>query len=212
MTARFENGLSRMEHLMLSMSLAGMLLILFPVNASASTANKTRLVFEIKNLQNISTLNIPTYQQLAAYGTNGSAAEETVTEEVEKIDPAIVNAQVLRTYLAKKNSPLADYSETLLAQENWKLVLAISNGESTMCKRQRNYNCWGIGGAWNLRQYSSFEEGIVDVNRILTDKYVARGLDSPEKIVNRYVGHPNSNWVVAVNQILNQLNSLPLEV
>ncbi len=52
MTARrFDNGLSQFERIMLSGALAGMLLILFPGNASAQVANKTSLVFEINNLK-----------------------------------------------------------------------------------------------------------------------------------------------------------------
>src|SRR6185369_17106845 len=95
--------------------------------------------------------------------------DDTVTVEIpEAVDPITINAPILQDYLEAKGSPLAPYAADILKNENWKLVLAISNGESTLCKHQIYNNCWGVGGAWNMRHYASFAEGFADVNRFLT--------------------------------------------
>ena len=164
--------------------------------AIASVANKSDFVFEIKNIKipDLISKNVP----------------DQNTDVQDDSDKVAQNIAILQDYLQKKGSPLANYADTILQQENWKLVLAISNGESTLCKHQMYNNCWGVGGAWNLKRYKSFGEGFADVNRLLTDKYVSQLGNSPEKIVNRYVGHPNPNWVYAVNKILAEVNQLPL--
>jgi len=206
MTARFER-LGLADQLILIGMLSSLVLFLFPIKVDAQVQNKTRLVFEIKNFPTIAIPDIPQVNDVPALA---QATEPAIEEQpaVPVVDPRI---EILRNYLESKNSPLAPSAEHILKHQNWKLVLAISNGESTMCKRQMYNNCWGVGGAWNLKRYKSLEEAFTDVNRLLTEKYVARGADAPAKIVNRYVGHPNANWVLAVNQVLNQLNQLPLE-
>ncbi|MEJ0021658.1 MAG: hypothetical protein WDN47_03690 [Candidatus Doudnabacteria bacterium] len=176
---------------------------LLPYSASAQTQN-TKLVLEIQTLQNVNLTDLAPLVQ----NNNDQAADVLQTQQPEQPDP---NIAILQTYLEQKNSPLAPYAADILQNDNWKLVLAISNGESTLCKHQMYNNCWGVGGAWNLKRYESFSEGFADVDQLLATKYIAAGADTPKKIVNRYVGHPNANWVLAVNQILNQLNQLPLQ-
>jgi hypothetical protein len=179
-----------------------------PFVASAQTENKTRLVFEIKNLSTITipdNITIPRLDVLHD-GKDNEQKNIEVAEE-QKVDN---KAQILQDYLAKRGSPLADYADHLLKQENWKLVIAISNGESGLCKHQLAYNCWGITRSRGLERYESFAEGITDANAVI-DKYVSRGADTPEEMVRRYVAWNNRNWVRAVNQTLNQLEQLPLE-
>lgn len=202
MTSRFER-LSLVDRTLLIGLLSATMTLLFPHLAGASAND--RLVFEINNIQ---TVKIPHYSELAV---NKSADETLVTEdtgiipEAPKVNP---NVEILKNYLLSKKSPLAEYSEHLLGQPNWKLIIAISQSESNMCKRQLGNNCWGIGGG-NLRKYASFKEGITDANGVIA-KYVARGADTPDEMVLRYVAWNNRNWVKAANQTLGQLNSLPL--
>ena len=182
--------------------LIGFLTIL-PLLTSATTAfaqtqNQTRQVFEINNFQ---TITIPTPDELM------NKPQTKPQPETPVVDPDIA---VLQDYLNSKGSPLAPYAADILQYDNWKLVLAISNGESTMCKHQLYNNCWGVGGAWNLRHYASFSAGFSDVDRFLGEKYIAQGADTPKEIVHKYVGSHSGNWVKAVNQILVQLDQLPL--
>lgn len=130
---------------------------------------------------------------------------------IEKItvpDPIKKRKEFLEDYLKARNSPLADHVDAISEQSQWKLIIAISRAESSFCKRQERNNCWGIGGAWNLKNYDNFDDAVADVNRILEQHYIAAGLDSPSKIVNKWVGHPNDNWEAAVEQELNNLEDV----
>ncbi len=165
---------------------------MFPSLASAQTQNS--LVLEIN-----------TVNDYINSKTNPDNSADTV--KTPQVDP---NIAILQDYLQKKGSPLAPYAEQILENDNWKLVLAISNGESTMCKRQMYNNCWGVGGAWNLKRYKSFAEGFSDVDDLLTRKYLPDGKDTPKEIVRRYVGSYSPTWVLAVSKTLNELDQLPL--
>ncbi len=211
MTSRF-NRLSVIDQALLIILIAATSLVLLPYRAAASTdlpapvaGKQTAIVFEIKNL---STIKIPTNYT----DQNDTPTAEEIAAQQAQIEQANFdqNVAILQAYLSQKGSPLADHADTLLKSQNWKLVLAISNGESTMCKHQMYNNCWGIGGAWNMKRYSSLDEGIVDVDNLITNKYVARGADTPKEIVNRYVGSYSPSWVAAVSQTLNQVNQLPM--
>jgi hypothetical protein len=171
-----------------------------PASASAQTDTKP-LVLEIKSIP-----NIPDVQTIHNFTKNRQQPQETIIT-----DPITINTPILQDYLEQKGSPLASSAAELLKNDNWKLVLAISNGESTMCKRQMYNNCWGVGGAWNLRRYASFADGFADVDRLLASKYIPSGKDTPVKIVRKYVGSYSPNWVLAVNQTLAELDKLPLQ-
>jgi len=114
----------------------------------------------------------------------------------------------LRNYLISKDSPLADHVEMLLLQPTWKLTLAISHAESNMCKREVGHNCWGIGGG-NHRKYPSYNEAIADANAVI-QRYMDRGHTGPETMLPIYVGWNNPNWVIATNNILDELEQLEL--
>jgi len=175
-----------------------LLLAVFPSLASAQTVTKT-LALEIKNVPKIP--DVATIQ---------SMSNPDQTPDSAPVDPITVNAPILQQYLAQKGSPLAPFAAEILQNDNWKLVLAISNGESTMCKHQLYNNCWGVGGAWNLKRYESFAKGFADVDQLLANKYIPSGADTPKEIVRKYVGNYSPTWVSAVSQTLAQLDQLPL--
>lgn len=116
--------------------------------------------------------------------------------------------EFLRAYLSSKKSILANHVDTLSLQSQWKLIVGISRAESSFCKRHANNNCWGIGGAWNLRKYQTYDEAIIDVNRILESFYIGYGLNTPKKMVRKWVGNPSDNWVSAVQDELNAMKHL----
>ena len=130
-------------------------------------------------------------------------------ENVNLPDPLLERKEFLQKYLALKNSPLADHVDALSEQTQWKLIIAISQAESSACKKlpPSSYNCWGIGGAWDLKYYENYDQAIADVNRILEQHYIQAGLNTPKTIVNKWVGHNSPNWQAQVQTILNQLNS-----
>lgn len=129
-------------------------------------------------------------------------------EKLSLPDPLKKRKEFLESYLKSKNSPLADHVEAISEQSQWKLIIAISRAESSFCKHQVTNNCWGIGGAWNMKNYKNFDEAVADVNRILEEHYIQAGLNTPNKIVGKYVGHRNDNWQAAVEQELQTLSKI----
>ena len=124
--------------------------------------------------------------------------------EVKRLPPT----DEVRAFLESKGSPLASHTETLLEQEHWKLIIAISAIESTYCKRQLGNNCWGItdsSGAY--KSYASFDEAIVDANGLIT-RWQARGKWLTVEDMNcSYVVPCNPTWVSVVNTVLATLES-----
>lgn len=121
-------------------------------------------------------------------------------------DPLQKRKESLKKYLSSKKSILAEHVDTLSQQSNWKLIIAMSRAESLFCKRHAGKNCWGIGGAWNLKTYKNYDEAITDVNRIIDQHYIQQGMDSPKKMMVKWVGHKNEDWQSAVEQELENLN------
>ncbi|MDB4939698.1 MAG: hypothetical protein JWO40_123 [Candidatus Doudnabacteria bacterium] len=129
-------------------------------------------------------------------------------EKISLPDPLKKRKEFLEKYLKSKNSPLADHVEAISEQSQWKLIIAISRAESSFCKHQVTNNCWGIGGAWNMKNYQNFDQAVADVNRILEEHYIQAGLNTPKSIVKKYVGHQNDNWQLAVEQELQNLSEV----
>ena len=176
--------LNLLEQVLTSLSLSAVLIWVFPQSVLAQSAQAPttpKLAFEINENTNY-------------------AAELIGDTDIARID-------ALKNYLVQKNSPLQNHIEVLLAQPNWKLVLSISHAESNMCRRQLGNNCWGIGGAKYHRFYPGFAEGVVDANNLI-QKYQDSGLTTPKKMMHRWVGWNNPNWVVANNQVLAELDKL----
>jgi hypothetical protein len=129
-------------------------------------------------------------------------------EKEDVPDPLSQRKAFLEAYLKSKNSPLAAHVDALSDQTQWKLIIAIADAESSYCKRKELNNCWGIGGAWNLKAYDNYDQAIADVNRILEQHYIAAGLTSPDTIENKWVGHPNDNWETAADQVMDDLKNV----
>lgn len=126
-------------------------------------------------------------------------------EKLNLPDPLQQRKEFLQQYLNAQHSPLADHVDAISEQSQWKLIIAIARAESSFCKRQVSNNCWGIGGAWNMKHYKNLDEGIADVNRILEDHYIQAGLDTTKEIEHKYVGYPSPTWEEAVNEELANL-------
>lgn len=188
-------SMSLPEQVLLGLSFLAVLQWAFPHAALAQSfqsQNAPQLAFEIKE-----------EKQSNWFLTGKDAAAEIGFEN--RVDPEKV--EILRSYLAAKNSPLQDYAEVLLQQPNWKFILAISHAESNMCRRQLGNNCWGIGGVKYHRFYLSFAEGIVDANSLI-QKYHDGGLNTAKKMMKRWVGWNNKNWIIATQNILSDLDNL----
>ena len=130
-------------------------------------------------------------------------------ENIQLPDPLKERREFLKKYLTSKGSVLAEHVDALSEQTQWKLIIAISRAESSFCKHHLVNNCWGIGGAWNLKSYRNYDQAIADVNRILEEHYIQAGLDSASKIERKWVGYRSDNWQEAVQQELDALQNVP---
>lgn len=105
----------------------------------------------------------------------------------------------LSGYLKSKKSPLADYSDFFIDKADeyglpdWRLVPAITGVESSFGKAipYNSYNAYG----WNngVYNFNNWPESIEVVTKTLKEKYINRGLDTPEKIMHVYAP-PSTTW------------------
>lgn len=128
-------------------------------------------------------------------------------------------AKVLKTYLKKYNSPLADYSDVFIQEADkndidWKLVTAISGVESTYGKAipVNSYNGWGFGIYGNhVLRFGSWEEGIATVSHSLRHDYMNKyGAKDVYEIGSIYAASPT--WASRVSYNMSQIQELNDEV
>jgi len=121
-----------------------------------------------------------------------------------------LRSQVLKTFLEKRQSPLADYADTFIQvadkyELDWKLVPAISGLESAFAKRyvQGTYNAYGWGGGYIY--FDSWEDSIETVSAALKDKYINRGALTVNQI-GRIYAPPNPAWGSLVIHIMTDID------
>ena len=122
--------------------------------------------------------------------------------------------RVLRAYLSKHNSPLAEYAGYFVETADkynidWRLVPAISGVESTFGKRipANSFNAYGwANGAY---KFKSWEDSIEIVTKALREKYIDRGAPSIAKIARRYAP-PSSTWAGNVKFFMRKIEPLPV--
>lgn len=184
--------LSFLDRLFITASLAGILLLAFPHITLAQTVQEMPMIFAIKD--NISLGPIP-----EDYFARVLAKDIVLPAP----DPRI---QELREYLLSKNSPMAPEAGILLEQYHYRLILGISFAESNFCRYQiMPNNCWGIGGG-NPESYPTLSDGIIRANGLI-QKYQDQGMKNPRLMLETWVGWRNHNWVLAVEQITQELES-----
>ncbi|MCX6797019.1 MAG: hypothetical protein NTX98_00880 [Candidatus Doudnabacteria bacterium] len=147
-----------------------------------------------------------TIEQLDIY-----LAEALKTPEMKEAERLTVRKGKLKEYLKEKKSPFVEIVDTLAELKHWKLVLAISNSESTLGKRCYNNNCSGIGvepGHPLWRDYSTKAEWAKDLDRLLEKRYKDWTLEKMNGVYNK----PGSNnWVLAAKQVLEDLEEREIE-
>lgn len=137
-------------------------------------------------------LNLPVGQVEAEKVVAKPLPEATVS--VRRVDP---RARVLKSYLEKHNSPLADHSQDFIEAADtygldWKLVPAISGVESTFGKAiPGGYNGWGWGVYGNQALgFRSWRDGIFTVSKGLKEGYIDKGLKDPYSMNRVYATSP----------------------
>ena|SRR3989338_3607416 len=178
--------------------LVAVLMWVYPHAALAQDVSYKPFVFEIKN----SPLTIGLFDREVV-------SEEDVTKQIPQANTADPRVEILKSYLAGKNSPMTDYAESLLDQYHYKYIIGISFAESNFCKRNiRPHNCWGIGGG-KPEAYESYPAAFARANRLI-QKYHDSGLTNAKLMRNRWVGWQNDKWIIAVNQAIKQMEALGL--
>jgi hypothetical protein len=156
------------------------------------------------------------------------------SEELENIKPLSfwmpeAKAQVLEepkrqllnikmeAWLKTKDSPLAEYTDVLLQQPNWKRILSIAQAESSLCKRYPadTANCWGIGGEklWDLG--NNLREGIVAANDFIENypksskkKYKDMTIEEMNGLYKQPYG---AHWSINNYNAILEINRIELE-
>lgn len=167
--------------------------------ANAEIGEQKSLVFEIN----------PDQLRLASENQNTEQRQNDL--KLKKVHRKV---ELVREYLENKNAPLADYTEIILAQEDWKLILAISNAESNMGKRCYYNNCSGIYGRFDmgyagLKKYETKAHWIVDLQNLLDRRYEGWTLD---KMNGVYVYPRSQSWYAATSTVYNALDKIEKQV
>ncbi len=108
-------------------------------------------------------------------------------------------AYVLDRYLQSNNSPLAGYGQSLVnacdkygAPHECITVVAIAYNESHLCKYPGSaamFNCWGFGGGGSNRiAFSSFNESIDQVTKVLAQQYGSKYMEDPSLMEGTFCG------------------------
>lgn len=116
-----------------------------------------------------------TYHQIHPI-TVAAEAPKTI-EKIVEIDNKDRTTR-LQNFLKSKNSPLAGYAQLIVDEADehgidYTFITAIAGMESQYCTRipAGSHNCWGIGGAGNMRFFGSWEQSIKYVSALLGNEY-----------------------------------------
>ena len=142
-----------------------------------------------------------------------SAEAPKVVEKAPVVVPEVVKApEVVKDTSCKekvaklaKGSVLYKYYDNVSKEvggncQKIRNVFALAFAESSLCKHQRAYNCWGIGPS---KKFSSFENAISLLNENI-GKYI--GLSDSGLINNKsYCGSGCTNWSGNIKSALNKM-------
>jgi hypothetical protein len=134
------------------------------------------------------------------------------------IESADARPILISEFLAKNQSPLTPYDYwgnylTQLADQynlDYRLLPAIAMQESNLCKKipSGSYNCLGLGiharGTWD---FPSFESNFAKAAEVLRDKYLDKGLITPDEIQDKYTPSSNGSWEFGVNSFMSKLET-----
>ena len=150
-------------------------------------------------------------------GVNEYQLYAALPKELESIDSLIKTAdarpEILRNFFLKYNSPLEPESQLLVdIADNYnldfRLLPAIAMQESNLCKKipEDSYNCWGYGIYGDkVVRFESYAQGAEIVAKSIRNKYVDKGLITPEEIMAKYTPSSNGSWAKAVRLFMERM-------
>lgn len=140
---------------------------------------------------------------------SASSAAFIQLAEAKRVDNRV---QILRDYLATKNSPLTDSAETFVTEADkynldWKFVAAISGLESGFGKQipPYSYNGWGWGVyGTNVKYFTSWDDAISTVSQGLREQYMDKWKATDVYSIGRiYAASPT--WAVRVEYFMRDI-------
>lgn len=197
------------ERLVAAVGLLLMTFMVYPETLLAAQVAKAQapeaLVFEI-NSNKSQTSNTEVKEKLLGI------------EDLQLADPNYHLEILVKEYLEKRGSPLAECTHILLteAPDNWEKILSLANAESTLGKRYPKHtaNMWGVGGSrlWDFGETPC--DGVRGMNNFLNN-YPKRGMkykDMPiEKMNGLYKQPARAHWANNNYVILRKLAELKAE-
>lgn len=163
------------------------------------------------------------YSQEKASGT--SAAFVNIEEKNIRFDN---RAKILKKYLEKYDSPLAEHADVFVMEADknkldWRLVASISGVESTFAHflPYNSYNAWGWGIYGDqTHSFDSYEDGIQTISKGIRENYINKwGAKDVYQIGKIYAASPT--WAQKVEYFMNRIDefavnnareSLPLTI
>ncbi len=121
----------------------------------------------------------------------------------------------LENFLKSYNSPFSSQAPELVKvadkyKIDWKLIPAISGIESSFGREMpaSSFNAYGwVNGNY---KFDSWESSFEEVAKTLKEKYIDRGLDTPEKIGPVYAP-PSKSWASKVRYFMNEITNYKTE-
>jgi hypothetical protein len=159
--------------------------------------------------------------EFAAFDTDPAPQEDETGEDetaedaplvYEGADGELIDPERLRTWLAGRNYPLADYSQELVAAGidhgvDPRLIVGIAVIESSGGKRlpPSTHNAWGWSGngPHGLRSWSSWPEAIDGFTEGLARVYDTDNVD--ERMARKYVPPNWEKWLRTVRWVINDI-------
>lgn len=172
------------------------------------TIFKTSLIALIYALMALPVMGVEKHAQQSAIlsASVSSQSVEVVDTRVEKLE----------AYLASHKSPLEKHAETFIKKADeyglpdWRLVPSIAGVESTFGKHipYASYNAWGwANGAFAFKDW---DHAIDVVTKALKQKYVDRGLATPEQMSPVYAP-PSKTWASKVRFFMGKIEEFEMQ-
>lgn len=205
--------LSLTDRLFLIVALVASLILTFPQVALASHESPFFFAARQEELNKYLTQQIKPWEdqklEIAVVEAEDSFELILVPIDPDLLDDSDPRLEILREYLAQKKSPMANHVSSLLQKNNYRFIIAISFAESNFCKVNiRPHNCWGIGGSYP-ESYANYPAAFERADALI-QKYHDQGMTTAKLMRNLWVGWKNDNWIIAVDGVLAELESLGL--
>lgn len=146
-----------------------------------------------------------------------AASTASIPEIKSEIYTADARAEMIKNYLRFYKSPLEPHAQLIVSESDknnldWRLLVAIAQQESNLCKfiPENSYNCWGWGiHTQGTLKFDSYEQAIRVIATGLKKNYIEKGYNTVEEIMKKYTPRSDGSWAFGVNKFMEDI-TLPL--